>query len=552
MKQFKNAIYVIILFLVTIYPFHLVQSADAVNIIQNSGVEIDENNDSLPDGWNQGPWGDNAATFSYPVSGVNNSKAIAIEITSFSSGDAKWYFDDVPVVPNTQYAFSDYYVSNVDTELDVRFTDASGEFSYSYIKNLPAVSDWSKAEALIDPPQGTVSMTVFHPIFSIGKISIDDFSLIPIPASDTTFDSGFVSLTFDDGWLDHKNTVVPILDKREIKGTFYIISGETDQSISNPSFEVDLDKNNVPDNWDKNVSGKNKTVFNYPVTSSDGSKAVGINITSYTNGAAFWSFKEIPVKADRTHVFSDRYKSTVATKVIARIRNTSGGTQDVTIGTAKASSSWKNFNASFYVPTNAQTITIFHQLKSKGSISVDDFKLSRKNNTYVTASDIMAMENSGHEIGAHTRTHAHLTELNSTDANNEIAGSRNDLLNMGIKKILSFAYPYGEYNDSVKQIISSSGFSSARSVEEGFAGKNSDKMALIVKNVLNTTTVAEMKSWIDQAKANKKWLIVVTHHVDNSNDPYGTTAAKFTSLVDYIKQTNIPVLTVAQGMDLLK
>lgn len=54
----------------------------------------------------------------------------------------------------------------------------------------------------------------------------------------------------------------------------------------------------------------------------------------------------------------------------------------------------------------------------------------------------------GIEFGAHSRTHPHLGGLPESQLEEEIAGSRRDLEAILGTKVLSFAYPFGEYDDA--------------------------------------------------------------------------------------------------------
>jgi peptidoglycan/xylan/chitin deacetylase (PgdA/CDA1 family) len=56
----------------------------------------------------------------------------------------------------------------------------------------------------------------------------------------------------------------------------------------------------------------------------------------------------------------------------------------------------------------------------------------------------------GIEIGAHTRTHPDLSDLEAGKLDSEIAGSRQDLEQAGLRPI-SFAYPFGRYNEAARR-----------------------------------------------------------------------------------------------------
>jgi glycosyltransferase involved in cell wall biosynthesis len=62
-------------------------------------------------------------------------------------------------------------------------------------------------------------------------------------------------------------------------------------------------------------------------------------------------------------------------------------------------------------------------------------------------------------FGAHTRTHAMLTDKNLGLARDEIEGSKADLENELNLRISTFAYPFGEYNPMIEALIERAGFS---------------------------------------------------------------------------------------------
>jgi peptidoglycan/xylan/chitin deacetylase (PgdA/CDA1 family) len=58
----------------------------------------------------------------------------------------------------------------------------------------------------------------------------------------------------------------------------------------------------------------------------------------------------------------------------------------------------------------------------------------------------------GFEIGAHTRTHPDLAALDGSRMQEEIAGSRRDLEESGLRPV-SFAYPFGSYNQAARDTV---------------------------------------------------------------------------------------------------
>jgi hypothetical protein len=146
----------------------------APNLILNPSVE---NGSATPTQWKTGKWGTNTTAFSYPVAGFDGSRAVRVEMTAHTSGDAKWYFDDVTVTPGTSYTFSDTYTANVSTDLVVRYTMTGGSNQYAFLATLPAAATPTLGEATFTAPAGAVSATVFHVIRSVGTLTTDGFSM---------------------------------------------------------------------------------------------------------------------------------------------------------------------------------------------------------------------------------------------------------------------------------------------------------------------------------------------------------------------------------------
>jgi peptidoglycan/xylan/chitin deacetylase (PgdA/CDA1 family)/glycosyltransferase involved in cell wall biosynthesis len=84
----------------------------------------------------------------------------------------------------------------------------------------------------------------------------------------------------------------------------------------------------------------------------------------------------------------------------------------------------------------------------------------------MTANQITWWASKGIEFGAHSRTHLDLTSLPEDQLAEEIDGSSQDLEAVVRTRIVSFAYPYGSYNESVTQRTHSS-FDLAFTCEEG-------------------------------------------------------------------------------------
>lgn len=532
------------------------------NLIQNPSLESADAS-GLPVGWRKGGYGTNTRTLTYPVTPAQDgSKAARVSITSYASGDAKWYFTPVSVTPGQTYQFSDFSFGNVSSEIDAQLKMNDGTFRYIVLARPGPSSSYQNTTAQFTVPSGAVSVTIFHVINQVGTLTVDNYS------------------------LNQVGTETPPASQN---------------MVPNGDFET-AGSSGLPSGWNKGGWGTNTRTLSYPVTGVGGSKAARVSITSYTSGDAKWYFTPRSL-ASGFYTYADSYQSNIPSIVVAQYHHTDGTFTYDDLATAPPASTFMRQSVNFAVPAGTQDVTVFRVIKGVGTLtldnvsivpntnaaseafpngavtlSLDDGWLSQYQNAipsmnahgfkgtfymvsrrfadngfpgFVSKAQIQDMFRMGHEIGAHTQTHPHLTQLTPAEQQQQISGSRQDLLAMNVGPINAFAYPYGEYDSTTMQIVKNAGFSSARSTIDGYANAISDHYQLPRQGVINTTTVAQIKGWIDQAIAQKSWLIIAFHEVNTSGNALSITPANFNQVMDYLAQKGVPVLTIAQGMQRL-
>ncbi len=491
----------------------------STNLISNPSFETANPGDpTAPDHWVSGGYGNNTHTLTYPVPGTDgeggtSGVAAKVAITSYTDGDVKWVFSNVPVVPGKTYVYTDNYLSNVPTQLLVAYTNGDASSTQSYagfttVPQSPATSTWETSSVQFTVPVGVVSVSVYHVLKTVGELTIDNTSLSEVPPP-TPFSQGFVSLTFDDGLESQYQNAKPILDAGDVKGTFMI--------------------------------------FTHVIA----------GIGSYSTPTS--------VLPDTIYAFADDYTSTGPSTVTVQVTNASGtvtnaelfdqnGVDQNTSSLSLPSSNGQSAHATgyFYMPIDAKTVTVSHVASGGGTVTTSNIAFGAEDN--MTLSQILSLQSDGQEIGGHTQTHVDLTTVGTSVASGEISGGRQDLLSAGVNTVQAFAYPYGNYDQTVQQATQGAGFTSARGLVPGFNGTNSDPFALQSESVNASTSVSQFTAWIDQAKANKTWLILVFHSIDSNlvGSPYGATPATLQAIVDYMNTNNVPVYTVSQGLSFMQ
>jgi peptidoglycan/xylan/chitin deacetylase (PgdA/CDA1 family) len=73
----------------------------------------------------------------------------------------------------------------------------------------------------------------------------------------------------------------------------------------------------------------------------------------------------------------------------------------------------------------------------------------------------------GHLIGSHTRTHAHLPEISLEQAREEIASSKKKLEDLFGLPITHFCYPYGQWNERIRDLVIEAGYHTATTTHFG-------------------------------------------------------------------------------------
>lgn len=198
--------------------------APSASLLPNGGVEAATA--AVPHGWHDGSWGANTRSLTYESTGRASVHSLKSTITSYSNGDAKWYHDDVAVSANATYEYSDWYMSNVDTEIDAAVTMSDGSVQYYYLTAAPSTGgSWQQLKAQFTTPVGATKVNIFHVIARVGYVQVDDMSLTAyVPAK---FSRALVSLTFDDGWRSIYANGLPVLKKYGMPSTQYLLTGTT-------------------------------------------------------------------------------------------------------------------------------------------------------------------------------------------------------------------------------------------------------------------------------------------------------------------------------------
>jgi peptidoglycan/xylan/chitin deacetylase (PgdA/CDA1 family) len=531
-------------------------SAEAVNLIPNANLETGT---TTPTSWASNKWGTNGATFQYKKdSGYNSTRSVRVNMSQYSTGDAKWYFEPVAVQPNTNYTFSDHYMSSVPTHVVVASFDSAGNPTYiDAATNVVASSAaWKQVSVNFKTPANSAKVSVYHLISRNGWLQIDNTSLT---AATTT---------------PPLPTVLPP-------------NGSLEQAASG-----------APVDWEKQSWGSNTPTFAYPNNGRTGTKSVKVTVANYVDGDAKWAFKPVALTPGKDYRFKTWYKTNTQPHVVARYIAADG--TETYHGmpnpepAANSSTTWAMYSDTFTVPQGTVGVSVFMFLTGNGWVQTDDYSIEsytpvsfsqplvsvtfddgfEENNTTVlpvmnnlglkstqcyateyvegipaAVDAVKAFHNSGHEICSHTVSHPDLTTLNATDLTYQLTHSKQFLESI-TGPVKNFASPFGAYNAKVNTEIKKY-YRSHRTVDEGYNTKDNFNIYKIrVQNMKDTTTLAEFQSWLDKAKADNVWLVLVYHKVTaGTPGPFDTKNTDFNAQMNALKASGLTVKTYNAALD---
>lgn len=110
-------------------------------------------------------------------------------------------------------------------------------------------------------------------------------------------------------------------------------------------------------------------------------------------------------------------------------------------------------------PANLKLASLLNKYNLKGT-----FYISGKDVNDESRKEILEIANI-HEIGAHTFSHPKLTQIDKAQVQTEIKKGKEVLEQFLGQPVKMFAYPYGLFNDEIKNIVIKVGFLGARTTQ---------------------------------------------------------------------------------------
>ncbi len=181
--------------------------------------------------------------------------------------------------------------------------------------------------------------------------------------------------------------------------------------------------------------------------------------------------------------------------------------------------------------------------------------------TYMSWAQVAQLKTTyGWEIGSHTVNHRYMATsdpeeqpavLTPAQVTQQLTQSKADLAAHGINAT-AYASPYGDYNANTLAQIAKYYESQRGFADLGYNNWPNSDYLLRVQQVQGSVSVATIKGYINAAKANNQWLILVFHNIKTTastvNDDYEYSTAKLDQIAAYAKSVAIPTPTISEAI----
>lgn len=196
-------------------------SAAEGNLILNPGAE-DPETPAKPAHWSADSWGENENNISWASSTpFSGNKYLAVTVSNYTSGDAKWVFDAQKLKPDTWYEYSSYYRSDGRSRLIKGCTSDDGKRSFQTIWQSHASASWKRMRVrFYVSSTDSCHTTLMHVVDRNGYLHSDHHQLIEVEAQ--PLKSPRVSISFDDIYTSAVDVGATALEKYGWKGSYYV------------------------------------------------------------------------------------------------------------------------------------------------------------------------------------------------------------------------------------------------------------------------------------------------------------------------------------------
>lgn len=163
---------------------------------------------------------------------------------------------------------------------------------------------------------------------------------------------------------------------------------------------------------------------------------------------------------------------------------------------------------------------------------------------YMNWRQIQALDRMGFDVANHTRTHAHVDNLNKEEIKAQLGYIENKCEALGIPKPSSFAYPAYDISEACFEVLAEKGYDFARAGGKRAYNPEKDHPYLIPSWATNEDNKDEIMTALKEAK-DGKIVVLTVHGVPDVEHPWvNTPPALFGEYLDYLSTYDYKVISM--------
>ncbi|MEP3890433.1 MAG: polysaccharide deacetylase family protein [Hellea sp.] len=166
---------------------------------------------------------------------------------------------------------------------------------------------------------------------------------------------------------------------------------------------------------------------------------------------------------------------------------------------------------------------------------------------HMSAADVKALHEDGHEIADHTYDHIDATAHSTAAFMANIDRNQSAINALGLPASQTFAYPYGQVTAPLKTALEAK-FKGARGIRSRESGEDIDLNQIRANRLYAGADFETLLGQIDRIKSKPGWLPIFTHDIRINPSPYGCTPAQMRRVIDAVKASNAQVLPMAEAI----
>ena len=142
------------------------------------------------------------------------------------------------------------------------------------------------------------------------------------------------------------------------------------------------------------------------------------------------------------------------------------------------------------------------------------------------------------EIGNHTMTHRHTSELTPDDEKNEVVEAKENLQRLCDCPVLTLAYPFTEISPGLRKWVEAENFAARGGGQAGNVymtpDSNPDWYNIPSQATMTDFPFETYQGWVDQDLSNGAWTVLMIHAIEGSNWFQPIAKDTYLKLLDYL------------------